>query len=241
MHRHKDFILSPITKILTDAVSASSGIGIGIETHPLFDYIMQSTFLKMTGFQEQKMKCICWEMATNDYDYRYAFTQSPLGECSNYKDKQKIYKDIVKQLELFGIPFSNNLIGDKSALLAQAFSDINTAFFNSNLLYWSEYDFMIFKEISTHVKSNHFANDNASLFSDPTLKDIYENHLYRFRNRIAHNTQSYQQNLPTLNSLCKDEYKYENLFLYFFVLNLIDKIFIKLFDMYFKAFTENAH
>ena len=67
MNNHTEFILSPITGILKDVVSASTGIGSGIETYPLCDYIMQSVFLKMTGFQEQKMKCICWELATNDY------------------------------------------------------------------------------------------------------------------------------------------------------------------------------
>ena len=69
-------------------IPANAGIGNGIETYPLGDYIMQSVFLKMTGFQEQKMKCICWELASNDYEYRYyRFTQNKLGECSNYKEK----------------------------------------------------------------------------------------------------------------------------------------------------------
>ena len=58
MRNHTEFILSPITKILDDVVSASSGIGSGIETFSLCDYVMQSVFMKMTGFQEQKMKCI---------------------------------------------------------------------------------------------------------------------------------------------------------------------------------------
>ena len=31
---------------------------------------MQSIFMKMTGAQEQKMKCICWEIATIDFDLR---------------------------------------------------------------------------------------------------------------------------------------------------------------------------
>ena len=111
MIKHKDFISSPITDILYDAVAASAGIGSGIETYPLCDYIMQSIFLKMTGSQEQKMKCICWEMATNDYEYRYLFTQTPLGECSSYKEKYKIYSDLIKQIVKYGTPFSNNLIG----------------------------------------------------------------------------------------------------------------------------------
>ena len=65
-----------------------------------------------------------------------------------------------------------------------------------------------------------------------TLKNIYENHLYKNRNRIAHNTKSYQQNLPTLKTLMDKNYKYENYFLYFAVLILIDNIFIHLYKNY---------
>ena len=90
---HNNFILSPVSEILKDMVSASSGIGNGIESFPLFEYIMQSTFLKITGAQEQKMKCIVWELATHDYEYRYMrFTKNQLGECSNYSEKQKFIK-----------------------------------------------------------------------------------------------------------------------------------------------------
>lgn len=79
---HKKFILSPLSDILKNATSATFGLRNGIETYPTFDYILQSVFLKMTGAQEQKMKCICWELATYDYDYRYKrFTQKTLGEC----------------------------------------------------------------------------------------------------------------------------------------------------------------
>lgn len=61
---HNKFILLPISEILKDVATASVGVGTGIETYPLCDYVMQSVFLKMTGSQEQKMKCICWELAS---------------------------------------------------------------------------------------------------------------------------------------------------------------------------------
>lgn len=65
-----------------------------------------------------------------------------------------------------------------------------------------------------------------------SLLKIYEDHLYRRRNRIAHNTQSYQQNLPTLKTLVNDDYLYENYFVHFSLLVLIDNIFIELFRKY---------
>lgn len=228
---HTDFILSPITDILKDVVSASAGIGSGIETFPLCDYVLQSVFLKMTGFQEQKMKCVCWEMATFDYEYRYEFTKVPLGECSSYSEKQKIYKDLIKQIEKYGLDFS--MIGiDKSRILATTISDIFNTFSNTNLSIWAQKDFLTFEVISKGIKDTHFLNEKGTLFSDTTLKKMYEAHLYRQRNRIAHNTSSYQQNLPTLKTLINEDYKYENYFVYFSILVLIDSIFIELYKKY---------
>lgn len=228
---HTDFILSPISDILKDVVSASAGIGSGIETFPLCDYIIQSVFLKMTGFQEQKMKCICWEMATFDYEYRYDFTKTPLGECSSYSEKQKIYKDLISQIEKNGLDFSKINI-DKNNILKTTFLDILTIFLNTNLSIWAQKDFQSFQTIFKDIKDTHFLSEKGSLFANATMKKIYEDHLYRQRNRIAHNTSSYQHNLPTLKTLKDENYKYENYFVYFSILVLIDKIFISLYKKY---------
>ena len=228
---HTDFILSPITDILKDVVSASAGIGSGIETFTLCDYVMQSVFIRMTGFQEQKMKCVCWEMATVDYEYRYEFTRTPLGECSSYSEKQKIYRDLDKQIEKYGLEFSKIDIG-KQDILKTTFSDILDTFSNTNLSIWAQKDFLNFQTISDQIKDSHFASEKGSLFSDASLRKMYEEHLYRQRNRIAHNTSSYQQNLPTLKTLIDEDFKYENYFVYFSILVLIDKIFIELYKKY---------
>lgn len=234
---HDNFILSPISAILKDVVSASAGVGNGIETFPLCDYVMQSVFLKMTGAQEQKMKCICWELATNDYEYRYyKFTQSKLGECSNYKDKKDIYKDLVTQIKKHSSSFSLPTSIDKVAILSNTTSAIENIFLDSNLLIWAQKSFNEYQAILKEVKPMHFANDDNSLFtvtkSGISLKSIYEEHLYKRRNKIAHNTQSYQQNLPTLKTLINEKYKYENYFVYFATLILIDNIFIVLYKEY---------
>lgn len=236
---HIDFILSPITDILKDVASASAGIGSGIETFPLCDYVMQSVFLKMTGFQEQKMKCVCWEMATVDYEYRYDFTKTPLGECSSYSEKQKIYRDLIKQIEKYGLEFSKIAI-DKKNILAKAIADISDTFSNTNLSVWAYKDFLAFQVISKGIKDTHFVSEKGTLFSDATLKKMYEDHLYRQRNRIAHNTSSYQQNLPTLKTLINEDYKYENYFVYFSIMVLIDSIFIELYKNYLTAFGDRT-
>lgn len=243
LNNHTDFILSPVTDILKDAVSASGGIGSGIETFPLCDYIMQSVFLKMTGFQEQKMKCICWELATNDYEYRYDFTKNPLGECSSYKEKQIIYKDLIDQIKKRSSGFDvSNDIG-KDNILSTTTSEVKNIFSDTNLSIWSQKSFNEYGDIWNEIQKKHFANDKANLFTEinngVSLQKIYKEYLYKHRNRVAHNTQSYQQNLPTLKTLVNEDYKYENYFIWFSILVLIDKIFIELYGKYLKALEDN--
>ena len=231
MSNHNDFILSPITDILKIAVTATTGIGSGIETYPLCDYIMQSVFLKMTGVQEQKMKCICWELATNDYEYRRRLLagEYKFGECSSYLDKNKVYKHLVAQIQNHSpaSDFIND--NDKQNILATAISDVKDIFLDTNLSIWAQNSFSEFTNNWTLIQRVHFANKD-SLFEN-VLQDKYAV-LYRHRNRCAHNTQSYQQNLPTLKTLAREDYKHENYFVWFSILVLIDKIFIELYEKY---------
>ena len=51
--------------------------------------------MKMTGAQEQKMKCICWELTTVDFEIRYdLYNNWNLGECSALSAKNKIFDTI---------------------------------------------------------------------------------------------------------------------------------------------------
>jgi len=222
MKNHTDFILSQITDILKDVVTASAGIGSGIETYPLCDYIMQSVFLKMTGFQEQKMKCICWELATNDYEYRRILLadEDRLGECSSLKAKNSIYKRLTTQTAIL-----NDI--EKRYILSETFTFIKT-FTGTNLSIWAQQNFNWFmKHHINFIKIANFANKDNLI--EGNLK---YNLLYDHRNRCAHNTLSYQQNSPTLKTLVNKDYVYENYFIRFAILILIDKIFIKLYKKY---------
>ena len=111
----RKFILTPIVEILQDTVNACKGISKGIETQSLGEYVLQTTFLKMTGAQEQKLKSICWEMATNDYGYRYKYLNKNYGECSSYVDKNNIYKDMVEMISKM----------EKGFTVATMFDDVN--------------------------------------------------------------------------------------------------------------------
>lgn len=52
MRKHETFILTPIASILKETQFALAPLESNINNYPLFDYVMQSLFLKMTGFQE---------------------------------------------------------------------------------------------------------------------------------------------------------------------------------------------
>ncbi|MCW5911715.1 MAG: hypothetical protein KIT62_11605 [Cyclobacteriaceae bacterium] len=242
MRNHTDFIISPITDILKDVVSASAGIGSGIETSPLCDYVMQSVFLKMTGFQEQKMKCVTWELATVDYEYRRTLLANDdrLGECSSYDDKNKIYKRLTAQIQKYNPKFDIDI--DTKKILNDTILYVKNVFEKSNLSIWAQNSFIWFVDNKSIFKPEHFAYKNdkgkTNLFEN-VLQDKYEV-LYNHRNRIAHNTHSYQQNLPTLKTLMSDEYKYENYFVYFSILVLIDKVFIELYKKYLAALEDST-
>jgi hypothetical protein len=243
---HEEFIKLSIIGILQDVVSASKGIGSGIETFPLCDYVMQSVFLKMTGFQEQKMKCIIWEIATIDFDYRRTLlgNDDKLGECSSYSDKNKIYKRLVEQILKHDPKFDIKRDINAITILKDTIDCVKTEFVKTNLSIWAQGSFNEFtSNINTLIKPEHFigkdSKGNTNLFVN-VLQDKYEV-LYKHRNRIAHNTPSYQQNLPTLKTLANPNYKYENYFIYFSILVLIDKIFIDLYTKYLAAIENNTN
>jgi len=227
---HTEFILTPISNLLEDIVSANAGIGDGIETYPLCDYIMQAVFLKMTGFQEQKMKCICWELATYDYEYRYdRFTKNSLGECSSYSDKKDVYKDLIKQIKKIDSSFDVMSFFDRDAMLFEITKRIQDIFLNSNLVSWSQFNFVEFVSGSIQINSADFAT-NRDLFNS-SLQEKYQL-LYNHRNRCAHNIHSYQQNLPTLKMLVEENHRFDNYFYRFCLLILIDEIVSRLFTKY---------
>ena len=229
MSKHEKFILSPMSKLLREAVISINGIGIGVETYPLCDYIMQSIFLKMTGYQEQKMKCIAWEIATNDFDYRRRLlnNEDKLGECSTYQSKNKIYKALCNQIQSNSDIFLDIVM--KTKVKEHSYNFVKDIFNNTNLELWNYRSFQKFLE-NDIIKDTQYLNKSGNLLENIVMEEY--NALYNERNRIAHNTFSYQQNLPDFNVL-RDEAEYSrNYFLWFTILLLIDNIFMEIYEIY---------
>lgn len=245
--KHTKFILTPVFEILKDCVNATKGIGTGIETYPLCDYIMQTTFLKMTGASEQKLKCILWEIATNDYQFRYDFLKTSYGECSSLDDKKKVFnvlKNQVKSMnsdeELFEKIYDNLTI---TKIQEKAEQEIIVLFEHSILSIWQGKEFNNFKKYSTNLLKKHFCNfpdpkDKRNISLIDGIIDYYRI-VFKHRNRCAHNLKSYQTNLPDLSTLVNKEYDYENYFFRFSILVLLDEIFMKLYSEYLNLLEDN--
>lgn len=231
MAKHDNFIFSSIEHVLEEGINALSSISDGIETFPLNEYIMKSIFLKMTGFQEQKFKCIAWEMATEDYEFRRIFLNDFAKEgFSTYNSKQKLYKALMERLERSEIPeeVRKTIIDESRNFIVNLIDD-------SKVKYWNEYKYNDFKDkIKSKVDYKKIAKKSEDKrkpvynLLENDVQIIYEK-LYRNRNRLAHNTVSYQQNLPVFEEMETEEFGCNNYFVWFYLLIIIDKIMVKLY------------
>ena len=300
---HGDFILSPLFDILKGGVTASNSITAGVETYPLSEYFFQSLFLRMTGAQEQKLKCILWELASNDYQFRYEFLHTKsYGECSEYKAKSEVFNDLVNAIKGIDSSFTVNRIWDDITLTPEVMADerkrweagvresyrrqaegiirkkeerdgamgedqkrrirdrflaqplpemdytnhlsslkrekriheiiqdIIDLFDTSKVKRWAEQDFVHYK-----LKAKRYFDPKRvaqKQLLDGELINYHQSSVYKHRNACAHNTVSYQQNLPTLSTLRINDYKQRNYFFRFTLLVLIDEVMVRTYKYY---------
>ena len=249
-NNHK-FILTPISNILKDAVTACRGIGEGIETVPLREYLFQTVFLKLTGASEQKLKCICWEMATYDYNYRYQTISRQIGECSCYDEKKSIFQDLSKVISGLNPHYDFNALfmdRNKEELLDVLRNDYISILDNSQLAKWENRAFHYFKTSEPIINKNSFAIRNKQpsakfpyTFTDEKFKKYYEDIVYRHRNRYAHNLTSYQNNIPTLKVLSSEGFMTQNCFDMMFSLIVFDHVFMIFFSEFILLLEKGFH
>lgn len=303
---HEAFITTPLMGVLKDGIIACSSIRTGAESYTLGEYFFQSLFLRMTGTQEQKMKCIYWELATNDYVYRYELMNSKnYGECSNYSEKCSIYKDIISQIKKIQSYFSTYRIWDdvkipdaeksservkwenkiktnwekqiadavkkqeekiggmlsqekkdkirlsitsrplpeedftkhlaairKRKAIDRLVGDVIHLLASSNIILWKQREFDDFSSLwGKQVQSKQIAPSDVKLF-ETKLQKLYETVVYAHRNRCAHNTTSYQQDLPSLDTIAENDYYLQNYYYRFTLLIIIDEVFMRLYKYY---------
>lgn len=229
MKLEEKFILTPIESIMEEAVCACASIGGGIETYPVSEYVFQSLFLKMTGSQEQKLRCICWYISSYDYKFRYNYLDKykELHQFSALNDKNNVFGDIKEFIQNNDSSRAVLTDAEKDMAIRETVKSIIDIFGTSAIKEWNQRQFQTFKIWVSGINCGDVANGSKLLTGD--MKVLYDE-LYDNRNRYAHNTLSYQQNLPSMKSLVKGR-ESGNYYEWFFLLTLLDKLFINRFSV----------
>ena len=219
---NEKFVRSKIISILEGVCNIFDSSCKGIEGFPLSDYVFQSTLLKMSGYLEQKIKCICYDLGCVDYELRYEILDKwkNWGTFSSYDKIKQVYDLINKSIKNYDSSYNENTGISKDSY--QSVKDILEA---SGLRFYNEKGFLNFKNDAIFF--------NSKKISDNGLVNIYKS-FYNLRNSIAHNTKSYQQELPKLSEL-KDKDKRDNFYYFFTVLVIYDNYFVQLYDKYAKC------
>ena len=226
------FIKTSIMEVLQEGIAAVDCMQDGgLETFPMLEYTLQSIFLKMTGYGEQKLRFIIWEIASYDLEFRYNLLKGEysFGEFSKLSDKKNVYVKLCKEISIF---IKTDILTDdvKNHILQEIRGEMNLIFENSALknAFPNEYE-RFFAFFSTW-NADSFAKGNELLRDN--LVPIYSEYVYKMRNRCAHNTLSYQQDYLGFEDMQKPYMVYANYFTSFALLLLLDKIFVYLFKSF---------
>lgn len=250
--KHKDFIEAPLINLCKDVIASADCLENGIEFMAVSAQILHSLFLQLTGAQEQKMKCICWDLATDDYDYRYKrYKNWDLNECSKLDDKNSVFGDLICAIKKLKPKYKMFSGSEKKDFIDNVIAKIKNIFDNSNIVSVYPGKYREFCEIVDRLDEANIAAGEQQIFTgskdDSIITDIPSEHilsvtygfLYMHRNRCAHNTLSYQQNIPTLNELQNSkQQKLYNIFLFIAILIIIDELTIKAYKKYQKCLYE---
>ena len=120
----------------------------------------------------------------------------------------------------------------KEKFINKSLEEIYKLFDGTIMTKWSEREYATFiKKYKADFNSVHFCKDKGELL-DSYLQKFYVEVVYNYRNRCAHNTVSYQRNLPSFDVLSDKFYYRQNFFFRYALLLLIDKIIVKAYKFY---------
>ena len=252
---HQEFITSSVTDVFIEASAALSSIDDGMMMLKASDYILQTAFMKMTGFLEQKMKCICWEIASQCYEYRHGvFFKDRTCGFSSYKDKKLVLNDLIEELSRCNKGFEIDK-HQKQDMILQVEDDIDSFCKVSCIpkIYSRQYE--VTKGLIKKIKpdnilpgpdkgkkmelfSGNVKGDGQGIITKKGKIDLqyaYEEIVYKHRNRCAHNTICYQRNNPLIDVVSSADYPFYNYLSRFVILDLIDVIFIYVYNVWRRA------
>lgn len=247
-----EFILAPLANIIEEAVAALKGIPNGMASFPVSEYFLQSLFLRLTGAQEQKCKCICWELATYDFEYRRRRFNSRemLGECSCGEEKRKVVLDVRDAVaKIAGEDVANGCF-DKVRIKHDATAVVDVFHRAIEKMGWDERGYVQY--VSVFLRRDDYCSfvdsgkgrflfvkcDNCAVNGKKdgkghcaleSLNDIYDNCVTMHRNRCAHNTASRLKYASSLCELRKGRCVEDNYFVRFHLVLMVDMLMTALF------------
>jgi len=225
--KHKEFILTPISSLIEKTLLSMDLYKGQVCNYIMKEYVLQTLFLKLTGCMEQKAKCILWDIATHDFEFRRDFLTQitpKQGEYSTYDSKNEVYKTLIKQVKMIGE-------SKKKKLLNQLKEFKDNILEKSIAKEWfpRELRNLEIKELFTIKRWGQ-----ESLFNTPLNDKIYTS-LYNHRNRCAHNVLSYQGNVMSPKRIKETgEYNYAS---WFILLVLMDMIYMELYRRFIKNYS----
>lgn len=219
--KHKEFILTHLTDLIEQTLRPMDLYKGQVCNYIMKEYVLQTLFMKLTGCMEQKAKCILWDIATHDFEYRREFLREnpKQGEYSKYDSKNFVYGALVEY---------GGMIDDtrKKELLTQLVDFKKKILEESILKVWLPRELRNLK-IKELFATKRWAG--SSLLESPLNDEIYEK-LYKHRNRCAHNVLSYQGNV--MNPQKIKEVGDASYATWFTLLVLMDMIYMELYKMF---------
>lgn len=228
---HRRFILSSPLQILREGIFATAPIGDDMRLLAAAEYIMQSIFIKLTGYQEQKCKLILWDLGCFNNEIRYDLMRGgiPIKEGSNLTDKTTVLSKIIETAAFLEIKIPDFETDTKKAIIEDTYKEYYSLISESMFAVVWPRELVQLESYGKVCLSN--ANsylDQLLMIGDEKIKMAYDQ-TYNHRNRCAHNLLSYQENVPTLAQRRNDANGTDNYFCMIFNLLLIDKAFTTLY------------
>ena len=219
--KHKEFILTHLTDLIEQTLRPMDLYKGQVCNYIMKEYVLQTLFMKLTGCMEQKAKCILWDIATHDFEYRREFLREnpKQGEYSNFESKNLVYKSLIEQVEKIEDTKKQDLLNQLKE-------------FKDNILGKSIAKVWLPRELRNLKIKELFATKRwagSSLLESPLNDEIYKK-LYDHRNRCAHNVLSYQGNV--MNPQKIKEVGDASYATWFTLLVLIDMIYVELYKRF---------
>lgn len=211
------FLFFPVSEKIREQIAMVEGSISGFSLMPLHRAFMDNMFLQLTGLIEQKISTFQWYIGLFNPDVRQ--------DIKNSVGRQSIGRDALEtnynNFKSSCGKDNDNSLWTKDDILKNSHATIVSIFTDTC---FSEINFRSFCEF----KENRPIKTTDWKLSNPRRYDQFIN----YRHQLAHNFLSVKNDLPLLNELSNDDFKYGNDFYRFTICVYLDTIFMEIYKKY---------